>query len=148
MSGGLCPSKSTVYCGNLDYSLTNNDIAKIFEEFGQVAKVTVVKDKDDRTKSTGVAFIMFVKREDAIAACKAKNGTTHNGRTLKVKVATDNGRSKEFIKKKIYTNKSKCFECGEDGHLSYACPKNTTGLRIKPEKEKKKKKRKGQRYNE
>jgi RNA recognition motif-containing protein len=43
MSGGLCPSKSTVYCGNLDFSLTNNDIAKIFEEFGQVAKYVVVE---------------------------------------------------------------------------------------------------------
>ena len=30
--------------------------------------------------------------------------------------------------------------------MSYACPKNLTGERIKPEKEKKKKKRKGQRY--
>lgn len=75
-------------------------------------RVTVVKDRDDRTKSTGVAFVMYVRKEDAVVACKAKNGATHNGRTLKVKVATDNGRSKEFIKKRVYTNKSKCFECG------------------------------------
>ena len=75
-------------------------------------RVTVVKDKDDRTKSTGVAFIMYVRKEDAVIAVKAKNGQLHNGRTLKVKVATDNGRSKEFIKKRVYNNKSKCFECG------------------------------------
>ncbi len=75
-------------------------------------RVTVVKDRVDRHKSRGVAFILFVRREDAIQACKARNGTPLNERTLKVKIASDNGRSREFIKKRVYTNKSTCFECG------------------------------------
>ena len=78
----------------------------------QFKRVTVVKDRDDRAKSKGVAFILFVRKEDAIAAVKAMNGTELHERTLKVKIATDNGRSREFIKKRVYANKSKCFECG------------------------------------
>lgn len=54
------------------------------------------------------------------------------GRTLKSSIAIDNGRSDEFsATKKSYPDKSRCFECGEEGHLSYQCPKNALGSREK-----------------
>lgn len=34
----ICPSKSTVYMGNLNYSLTNNDLTKIVECCGKVVR--------------------------------------------------------------------------------------------------------------
>ncbi|KAK4367072.1 hypothetical protein RND71_014952 [Anisodus tanguticus] len=135
-SGGLAPSKSTVYVSNLDYTLTNSDLHTIFSTFGKVAKVTVVKDRVTR-KSRGVAFILFVSREDAVKAVKGIDKKVLNGRTLTASIASDNGRAAEFIRKKVYKDKSRCYECGEEGHLSYECPKNKLGPRERPEPSKK-----------
>ncbi|CAI9767483.1 unnamed protein product [Fraxinus pennsylvanica] len=130
-SGGLAPSKSTVYVSNLDYSLTNSDLFTIFSTFGKVAKATVLKDRVTR-QSRGVAFVLFVSRDDAIKAVKGIDKKILNGRTLRASIATDNGRASEFIRKKVYKDKSRCYECGEEGHLSYECPRNFLGARERP----------------
>ncbi|CAG2220900.1 ZCRB1 [Mytilus edulis] len=121
MSGGLVPSKSTIYVGNLPFSLTNNDIHKIFEKYGKVAKVTILKDHATR-KSKGVAFVMFVEKDSAFKAVRALNRTKMFDRTITCTVAKDNGRAKEFIKRKDYPDKSRCYECGEEGHLNDCWP--------------------------
>jgi len=139
MSGGLAPSKSTVYVSNLPFSLTNNDIHKIFEKHGKVAKVTVVKDSNHRSK--GVAFVLYIRKEDADVCVNEENGKELLGRTIKCGIAKDNGRAKEFIKRKVYSDKSFCYECKEEGHLSYACPKNSLGSRDPPKKKIKKRKK-------
>uniref|UniRef100_A0A1B6LVQ0 Zinc finger CCHC-type and RNA-binding motif-containing protein 1 n=1 Tax=Graphocephala atropunctata TaxID=36148 RepID=A0A1B6LVQ0_9HEMI len=141
MSNGLIPSRSTVYVSNLPYSLTNNDLHKVFAKFGKVVKVTVVKDKISR-KSKGVAFVFFLNREDAVKCASGLNGVQMFGRTLKSSIAKDNGRSTEFIKKRQYPDKSRCYECGDEGHLSYACPTNALGTREPPPKKEKKRKKK------
>ncbi|KAJ8301805.1 hypothetical protein KUTeg_020792 [Tegillarca granosa] len=142
MSGGLAPSKSTIYVGNLPFSLTNNDLHKIFEKYGRVAKVTIMKDQVTR-KSKGVAFVLFIEKESAWKAVKALNNTQMFGRTIKCNIAKDNGRATEFIRRKDYKDKTRCYECGEEGHLSYACPKNLLGEREPPPKKEKKKRKKG-----
>uniref|UniRef100_A0A8C2XDU7 Zinc finger CCHC-type and RNA binding motif 1 n=1 Tax=Cyclopterus lumpus TaxID=8103 RepID=A0A8C2XDU7_CYCLU len=131
MSGGLAPSKSTVYVSNLPFSLTNNDL------------VTIVKDKDTR-QSKGVAFVLFLDRESAHNCARAVNSKQLFGRTVKASIAVDNGRATEFIKRRNYTDKTKCYECGDTGHLSYACPKNILGEREPPKKKEKKKKKKAE----
>ncbi|KAK6137933.1 hypothetical protein DH2020_028321 [Rehmannia glutinosa] len=130
-SGGLAPSKSTVYVSNVDYNLTNSDLHTIFSTFGKVAKVTVLKDRVTR-QSKGVAFVLFVNRDDAVKAVKGMDKKILNGRTLRASIAANNGRATEFIRKKVYKDKSRCYECGEEGHLSYECPRNFLGPRERP----------------
>ncbi|XP_061570752.1 zinc finger CCHC-type and RNA-binding motif-containing protein 1 [Cololabis saira] len=141
MSGGLAPSKSTVYVSNLPFSLTNNDLHKLFTKYGKVVKVTIVKDKDTR-QSKGVAFVLFLDRESAHNCTRAINNKQLFGRQIKASIAVDNGRATEFIRRRNYTDKTKCYECGDTGHLSYACPKNMLGEREPPKKKEKKKKKK------
>ncbi|XP_051974787.1 zinc finger CCHC-type and RNA-binding motif-containing protein 1 [Xyrauchen texanus] len=147
MSGGLAPSKSTVYVSNIPFSLTNNDLHKLCTKYGKVVKVTVVKDKQTRM-SKGVAFVLFLDRESAHNCAHSLNNKQLFGRTVKASIAIDNGRASEFIRKRNYTDKSKCYECGEDGHLSYCCPKNLLGEREPPPKKEKKKKKKVQQPEE
>ncbi|KAG8577658.1 hypothetical protein GDO81_010249 [Engystomops pustulosus] len=140
MSGGLAPSKSTVYVSNLPFSLTNNDLHRIFSKYGKVVKVTILKEKDSR-RSKGVAFVLFLDKEAAQNCVRALNNKQLFGRAIKASIAIDNGRAAEFIRRRNYTDKSRCYECGDTGHLSYACPKNMLGDREPPQKKEKKRKR-------
>lgn len=58
------------------------------------------------------------------------------GRVLKSSIAKDNGRAEEFSEQKRHRGHDnkviRCFECGEEGHLSYACPTNALGSRELP----------------
>ncbi|XP_018018487.1 zinc finger CCHC-type and RNA-binding motif-containing protein 1 isoform X2 [Hyalella azteca] len=135
----LAPSRSTVYISNLPFSLTNQDLHQIFDKFGKLIKVTIVRDKVTR-KSMGTAFLLYLTRTEALACVSAVNKTELMGRTLTAAMAKDNGRAAEFIKRKEYPDKSRCYECGELGHLSYSCPKNALGAREPPKKKRKIKK--------
>ncbi|KAL6176625.1 hypothetical protein ACLB2K_053258 [Fragaria x ananassa] len=116
-------SKSTLYVANLDYSLTNSDLYTLFSYFGKIACVTVLKDCHKR-HSKGVAFVHFVTCDNAVASMCEMHGKILNDWKLSASIAADNGRAAEFIKKREYKDKSQCYECGTEGHLSYECPKN------------------------
>lgn len=146
MSGHIAPSKSTVYVSNLPFSLTNNDIHQLLESYGKIVKVTVLKDKTTR-RSRGVAFVLFLKQEDAASCAKSLNNTEIGGRTVKSSIAVDNGRSTEFIRRRDYPDKSQCYECGQGGHLSYCCSNNMLGARKPPSKRVRIRKRNAKREN-
>ncbi|EHB18067.1 Zinc finger CCHC-type and RNA-binding motif-containing protein 1 [Heterocephalus glaber] len=138
MSGGLAPSKSTVYVSNLAFSLTNNDLYRIFSKYGKVVKITIMEGKDTR-KSKRVAFVLFLDKDSAQNCTRAINNKQLFGRVIKASIAIDNGRAAEFIRRPKYFDKSKCYECGESGHLVMPVQK-TCSENVSLQRRKKKKK--------
>ena len=65
----------------------DDDLLKsLFDEYGEITVVKVVKDKTSR-KSLGYGFVRFVKETDAAAAIEAKNGFNIGHKKLKVSLA-------------------------------------------------------------
>ena len=68
---------SKLYVGNLDYSVTNEQLEELFSKYGKVSQIDVI---------TGKGF-GFVEMSDPAEAEKAKeelDGSDFGGRTLKV----------------------------------------------------------------
>ena len=61
-------------------------LKSLFDEYGEITVVKVVKDKTSR-KSLGYGFVRFVKETDAAAAIEAKNGFHIGHKKLKVSLA-------------------------------------------------------------
>ncbi|RWS17357.1 Zinc finger CCHC-type and RNA-binding motif-containing protein 1-like protein [Dinothrombium tinctorium] len=129
-------SKSTVYLSNIPYRFTNNDLHQILNQYGKIARITVLKDRATR-ESKGVAFVLFTNERSAKACVDAMNESLLDGRTVQCSIARENGRTKQFLKRREYSDTSRCYECGQSGHLSYTCPKNSLGHRVRIKRRKK-----------
>jgi cold-inducible RNA-binding protein len=75
-----------IYVGNLPWEIQEEDLRKSFEEFGQVASATIIKDKFTN-KPRGFGFVEMPEKEEALAAIKALNGKELKGRPMKVNEA-------------------------------------------------------------
>jgi RNA recognition motif-containing protein len=75
-----------IYVGNLSYSVTEDDLRQAFEAFGQVASVSIIKDKYSN-QSKGFGFVEMPGKEEAQAAISGMNGKDLKGRALNVNEA-------------------------------------------------------------
>ncbi len=75
-----------IYVGNLPYSATNEQIAQLFAEYGEISEATVVMDRDSG-RSKGFAFVQMTDDAAARAAIAALNGSTLDDRTIRVSEA-------------------------------------------------------------
>ncbi|KAL8160639.1 hypothetical protein V2J09_002176 [Rumex salicifolius] len=64
---------NNVYVKNLSDSVTDEDLTKIFGEFGTITSAIVMKDAQGKSKCFG--FVNFEKSDDAAKAVEALNGT-------------------------------------------------------------------------
>ena len=79
-----------IFVGNLDFGATEESIRSLFEEYGAVERVSVLKDRDTG-RSRGFGFVEMTNSEEADRAINALNGTNFGGRPLNVNEARPKG---------------------------------------------------------
>ncbi|MCJ7774921.1 MAG: RNA-binding protein [Desulfobulbaceae bacterium] len=75
-----------IYVGNLSYEVTEEDLPKAFEGFGQIESVKIIKDNSSG-RSKGFGFVEMSNNADAQSAIDALNDKELKGRALKVNTA-------------------------------------------------------------
>lgn len=75
-----------IFVAKLDYSLQESDLQELFQGFGEVKSVKIIKDNFDG-RSKGYGFVEMPQDEEALAAIEDLNGTEIEGREIVVKKA-------------------------------------------------------------
>ena len=77
---------TNIYTGNLDFATSEDELRKLFAEYGAVETVTVVTDRDTG-QPRGFAFVEMTSAAEARDAIRALDGSVHAGRILLVNEA-------------------------------------------------------------
>lgn len=75
-----------IYCGNLPYGLTEDELREAFAAHGEVEAARIITDKFSGN-SKGFGFVEMPNDSEAQAAIAALNGTELKGREIKVNEA-------------------------------------------------------------
>lgn len=77
-----------LYIGNIEYHTKQHELRKVFEEYGEVEYLKIIRDP--RTKrSKGYGFVKFVNQRDAAKILNNQQSIVFRGRELKVAFAKD-----------------------------------------------------------
>lgn len=75
-----------LYVGNLPYSVRDEDLGQVFNQFGAVASAKVMMERDTG-RSKGFGFVEMGSESEANAAIQGMNGQPLGGRSLVVNEA-------------------------------------------------------------
>jgi RNA recognition motif-containing protein len=75
-----------LYVGNIPYDTTESDLQTLFEQAGQVASISVMRDRDTG-RARGFAFVEMASEDDAEKAITQLNEQPFGGRRLTVNEA-------------------------------------------------------------
>lgn len=75
-----------IYVGNLDFNASEDQLRQMFEAYGPVEKVTLVRDRDTG-QPRGFGFVEMTNDAEAEKAIAALNGTQMGGRALNINEA-------------------------------------------------------------
>mgnify|MGYP001028709780 FL=1 len=76
-------STGRLFVRNLAYSTTEEDLLRIFRQYGQIGEVHIVVDKETK-QSKGMAFLRYLAPQDATKALLALDHTTIHGRLIHI----------------------------------------------------------------
>lgn len=77
---------TNVFVGNLDITVTEEQLRELFAAYGAVESITIVKDRDTG-EPRGIAFVEMTQPSEVQSAISALNGSLLNGRTMTVNEA-------------------------------------------------------------
>lgn len=77
-----------IFIGNLDDKINNNHLKEAFQDYGEVSRAVVIKDKYTG-KSRGFGFIEMPVKEEAINAINTLDGGTWEGKVIRVNQAKE-----------------------------------------------------------
>lgn len=78
---------NTIYVGNLNYRMSEQELADVFAEFGKVSEAKIIQDRATG-RSRGFGFVSFDSDDEAQRALEM-NGKEVNGRSLFVSFARE-----------------------------------------------------------
>lgn len=77
---------TNIYVGNLSFQATEDDIREAFSEFGEIASVNIIMDRETG-RSRGFAFVEMPDSNEAKTAIEGTNQRTIQGRQISVNEA-------------------------------------------------------------
>lgn len=77
-----------MYVSNLSFHTADDDLRKLFEQFGVVASAKVITDRDTG-RSRGFGFVEMNAEEESNAAIKGLHNKEIEGRAMSVTVARE-----------------------------------------------------------
>jgi cold shock protein len=77
---------TNIFVGNLDITVTEQQLREVFAPHGTVETITIVKDRDT-DEPRGMAFVEMTQETEAQGAISALDGTLLNGRPMSVNEA-------------------------------------------------------------
>jgi RNA recognition motif-containing protein len=83
-----------IYAGNLQYGMSEDELQKLFEEYGEVISTKIIVDKYSG-RSKGFGFVEMTSDSEAEQAIEALNGLEIKGRAMTVNQSIERKEGEE-----------------------------------------------------
>jgi RNA recognition motif-containing protein len=77
-----------LFIGGLSWDTTDDGLRQAFASYGEITEAKVITDRDTG-RSRGFGFVTFAQNEDAKSAISKMDGTSLDGKTIKVNEAQE-----------------------------------------------------------